>query len=342
MQIDETQPNQQKRLTQLRDAMRAANLVPISDSPTAYRPDSPLETACCWDWKTVGKILDETLTTVGAEFTERRVYSLVNPNSASPMDEATTGLISAGIQLLRAGEVARPHRHSMNALRFVMEGSGAQTLVDGKPCPMHPGDLVFTPGWCWHEHFANGTENTVWLDILDFAFHLAFRTNEFQPGPAPETTETLADNAYFAPGLLPVVEGEEVEKRKFRFPYMETIEALERTPERRDGVREVRYTNPMNGATVLDTLDCTMAALPAGHQTCAFRTTASMVCVVADGHGTSEINGKTIDWRRNDVFTVPARSWAKHRALTADTRLFQTSNRPIYSRLGLLSETFAQ
>ena len=87
---------------------------------------------------------------------ERRVLSLVNPGSKSVEDEATIQNLSAAIQILLPGELARPHRHSMNALRFVLEGSGALTVVDGKPCAMEFGDLILTSAWCWHEHVDRG------------------------------------------------------------------------------------------------------------------------------------------------------------------------------------------
>ena len=47
--------------------------------------------------------------------------------------QQTSKTLAANIQILLPGEKARPHRHTMNALRFVLEGSGAATIVDGKP-----------------------------------------------------------------------------------------------------------------------------------------------------------------------------------------------------------------
>ena len=64
----------------------------------------------------------------------------------------TSKTLAATIQVLLPGETRAPHRHTMNALRFVLEGSGAITMVDGKPCPMEEGDLILTPAWTWHEH----------------------------------------------------------------------------------------------------------------------------------------------------------------------------------------------
>ena len=54
------------------------------------------------------------------------------------------------------GEIARAHRHSGAALRFIIEGRGGYTVVNGERVPMFPGDLVLTPNWSWHDH-ANDT-----------------------------------------------------------------------------------------------------------------------------------------------------------------------------------------
>ena len=64
----------------------------------------------------------------------------------------------------------------MNSIRFVVEGSGATTVVDGKRCPMAVGDLILTPAWTWHDHVHQGSERIVWLDVLDGQLHRRNRT----------------------------------------------------------------------------------------------------------------------------------------------------------------------
>ena len=50
------------------------------------------------------------------------------------------------------GEVARAHRHTIAALRFIIESDGGYTNVNGEPIPMRLVDLVLTPNWAWHDH----------------------------------------------------------------------------------------------------------------------------------------------------------------------------------------------
>ena len=68
-------------------------------------------------------------------------------------DNATTHTLSMGIQMIKPGEIAWAHRHTLAAIRFVIKGDGKVfTVVDGEKCPMEPYDLILTPQWTWHDH----------------------------------------------------------------------------------------------------------------------------------------------------------------------------------------------
>src|ERR1051325_10930731 len=73
---------------------------------------------------------------------------------------ATTNTLIAAVQVLLPGEIARAHRHSPAAIRFIMSGNGAYTAVEGEKVVMREGDLVLTPSWLWHDH-GNETRETV-------------------------------------------------------------------------------------------------------------------------------------------------------------------------------------
>ena len=65
------------------------------------------------------------------------VISLSNPGLGG-LPFATPTLWGA-FQYLGAGESAPAHRHTPGAIRFVIEGEGAWTTVDGDACDMTPG-----------------------------------------------------------------------------------------------------------------------------------------------------------------------------------------------------------
>ena len=73
------------------------------------------------------------------------------------------------------GEVAPAHRHSQSALRFIIEGHGAYTAVEGERTMMEPGDFVITPSWTWHDHGNDTDQPMVWLDGLDMPIVRAVR-----------------------------------------------------------------------------------------------------------------------------------------------------------------------
>jgi gentisate 1,2-dioxygenase len=89
------------------------------------------------------------------------------------------------------------HRHSQSAIRFIVEGEGAYTAVDGERVAMLPGDFIVTPAWTWHDHGHPGAgDPVVWLDGLDIPlvrfFDAGFMENGAEevsdPGPSKAAT----------------------------------------------------------------------------------------------------------------------------------------------------------
>jgi gentisate 1,2-dioxygenase len=100
----------------------------------------------------------------------------------------------------------------------------------------------------------------------------------------------------------------------------------------------VHYTNPVTGGPVMPTLDCYAWRLARGFATARYRTTANAVCLVVAGEGVSTIGDTTVEWRKNDVFTVPQWHWTSHRAMSPHAHLFMFTDREVLRRVGLLRE----
>ena len=130
----------QKNLAPLWEVLRA--IVPKEPStpflPALWRSD---------DFKPMVFEGGELIT---AKEAERRVLVLENPGVKGK--SAITQSLYAGIQLVLPGEIAPPHRHTAGAIRFILEGEGAYTQVDGEKTIMSPGDFVLTPFWTIHDH----------------------------------------------------------------------------------------------------------------------------------------------------------------------------------------------
>ena len=79
-----------------------------------------------------------------------------------------TNTLFAGVQMILPGEVAPAHRHVSSAIRFVLDGEGAYTAVEGEKSYMSPGDFVITANWAPHDHGNTSDKPMLWLDVLDF------------------------------------------------------------------------------------------------------------------------------------------------------------------------------
>ena len=226
----------------------------------------------------------------------------------------------------------------MNAIRFVLEGDGAVTLVDGKACRMEYGDLILTPGWCWHEHEHLGSGPMIWLDVLDVPLHLWLGTAEFQPGPIPDMPATLPDEAFAVANVMPDITFAGTHSPVFRYPYADVSQALAAAPRARDGARRVRYVNPATGGPAMSIMDMHLMEIDP-EETRPFRSNSNAVACVVEGSGESRIGGETIRWRPRDIFTLPQGNWITHRAY-GTARLFVASDRDAFARLGILKDEY--
>ena len=328
-------------ISDVRKAWKEANLAPLWENAKAHRPAPPPDAGYLWSWDKIRPLITAAIEVASPEAVERRVLQLVPPIPECQDEQQTSRTLAANIQILLPGEKARPHRHTMNALRFVLEGSGASTIVDGKPCPMEEGDLILTPAWTWHEHVHQGKGPIIWLDALDVPFQQYMGTGAFQPGPVAEMPETVADAAFAVANVVPDTSyATTAYSPVFRYPYASTAAAVAAAPPARDGSRRVRYVNPLTGGPGMAMMDCFLVQLDAGATTLPFRTTANSVCCVVEGSGESQVGNETIRWRKRDIFTLPQGNRIVHQAHGGTARLFQVSDRDMYARLGLLKEEY--
>ena len=164
------------------------------------------------------------------EKAERRVLVLCNPGHGIDKLVATP-TIYVGLQLILPGEVAPNHRHTPTAVRFVIEGEGGYTTVNGEKCPMHKGDLILTPALNWHEHGHEGRGPVIWMDALDLPMIYAMEASYAIEGPSqPVRPEADASqNKYRRAGLLPYASLAQAQRPKdpqIRFPWADVRAAL--------------------------------------------------------------------------------------------------------------------
>jgi gentisate 1,2-dioxygenase len=296
-----------------------------------------------WRYDEVRPFLMEAGRLITAKEAERRVLILENPGL--PGQASITHSLYAGLQLILPGEVAPAHRHSQSALRFVIEGSGAYTAVDGERTTMQPGDFVITPSWTWHDHGNDSALPMVWLDGLDIPLVRFFDASFAEPGNAEKQSLIRPEGAQFARfghNLLPVNwQPRSKTSPVFNYPYERTREALETVARTGDPHpchgHKLRYVNPATGDFAMPTIGTFMQLLPADFATAPYRSTDGAVYVVVEGEGETMIGDETFRWKPRDVFVVPSWSWHRHRA--HDTAvLFSFSDRPVQEKLELWRE----
>lgn len=301
-----------------------------------------------WRYKDLREHVLRSVKLVTPEKAGRRVIYLNNPGRSDVA--AAVGWIYAGLQVMNPGEVASAHRHSASAIRFIMEGSGAYTVVDGHKMTLGANDFVLTPNGTWHEHGV-GAEGTpcIWQDGLDIPFVNAMEANfyEVHPDLGQKVAFEVDDmtKAWGNPGLKPM--GEQWTKGyspMFKYEWLPTYDALKRLATCRDGSPYdgvlMEYVDPNTNGPVMQTMGASMQMLRPGEHTKAHRHTGSGLYHVAKGSGHSIINGKRYDWQEHDIFCVSSWAWHEHAnaSATEDACLFCLSDLPVMRAMGLYRE----
>ena len=328
------------------DRIGTQNLAPLWTSMANLitpEPRSPCQPAA-WRFADIRAAMIEAGALITAKEAERRVLVLENPGLRG-QSKITTDLY-AGVQLVLPGEVAPAHRHSQSALRFVLEGHGAHTVVNGERTTMHEGDFIITPPMAWHDHGNDSDAPMFWLDGLDIPvvqFLDASFAEHMGQDAQPITRRPDDSAARYGANLLPVDHARRgTTSPMFNYPYARTREALEAMKAQAEwdachGLK-MRYANPETGGHAMATMGTFMQLLPKGFATRSYRSTDATIVVPFEGRGRTHIgDGFTVDWGPKDVFVVPSWHKVRHEALD-ESVLFSFSDRPIQEALGLFRE----
>jgi gentisate 1,2-dioxygenase len=300
----------------------ALGMKPLWERVMRLNPGTAAQ-AAIWRWSDTRPLLMRACELITASQAERRVLMLENPALAGTT--FITPSLFAGLQAILPGEIAPTHRHTPNALRFVIEGEGAYTTVDGKRIAMHPGDFVVTPGWTWHDHGNEGTGPVVWLDGLDTAFANLFGAHFRED--APEEARPVP-----RPVRIP---------RVLSYPYARTRDALEKLSKggkpHPSHAWSLRYMDPATGRDPFPTMAAFVQRLPQGFEGRNWRSTDGAVCCVVEGQGSVQIGAARLEFAPHDVFVVP--SWEIRRFSAAtDCVIFSYSDRAAQEALGFWRE----
>jgi gentisate 1,2-dioxygenase len=300
-----------------------------------------------WRFRDVKAMVMESAELISAKEAERRVLVLENP--ALRGQSRITQTLYAGLQLIMPGEIAPAHRHIASAIRFIIDGNGAYTSVEGERTYMSPGDFVLTANWTAHDHGNTSGRPMIWLDVLDLPTVNFFESMFAEHLDDESQAVQLADGdsaAFFASGVLP--DGAQMSALRagklspvVNYTYARTRPILERLykagkVDRRHGAR-VRYANPATGGWVMPTMGAQLALLPAGFAGERYRATDGTIFVCVEGEGATQIGDKEFAWSAGDVFVAPSWQYYSHSA-ERESVLFSISDRPAQEALGIWRE----
>lgn len=335
-----------------------------SKSNPAYRfTPTPVSAAVphSWSYDNTRERLMTLSTLLTPEEAERRNINFVNPALKDFMPAATLTTLRGGIQLLLPGEQAFSHRHTANAFRLVLEApeERAFTNVEGHRIPMHPGDLVLTPNWTWHDHHNEGDSHVIWYDGLDVLMAY-FLGGVFYQEMVDETGEqyqeirqdATAITSGFGPGLIHrrAVFADHIptsNNNLIYYPY-ETARAFlddlasQGAGEPHEGVL-AEYVNPATNGPTFASMSTSLRLVRGRSAVEARHRTENVVFITMEGSVTFELqDNQTFTTEPYDVTAIP--SWVPYRIDNASSEpavLFSQSDRPVFQALGFYREAAA-
>ena len=345
------QPDDTPELRELYRGFAEQNLLPLWTQLGDLVPIHPKSKAIphVWKWSNLLPLAQRSgdLVPVGRGG-ERRALGLSNPGLAPHAYISPT--LWAAIQYLGPHETAPEHRHSQNAFRFVVEGEGVWTVVNGDPVRMSRGDLLLTPGGNFHGHQNVSDKPMAWLDGLDIPFCQQIDVGFFEFGPDQltclDTPEfSRGERLWHHPGLRPLCGLKDtVSSPLGAYRWEHTNAALTQqllleeegySATIAPGHAAVRFVNPTNGSEAMPTIRLEFHRLRAGVESATRRDVGSTVFQVFEGRGSVIMSDVVHSLEKGDIFVVP--SWiAWSLQAEAQLDLFRFSDAPIIEKLGFM------
>jgi gentisate 1,2-dioxygenase len=322
------------------------NLAPLWEVLHDLIPNEP-STPCkpaLWKYRDARPYLMEAGKLITAKEAVRRVLVLENPGMRG--ESCITQSLYAGLQLILPGEIAPSHRHTQSALRFIVEGTGAYTAVDGERTNMAPGDFIITPSWTYHDHGNPGDQPVVWMDGLDVRIVQLFAAQFHEVYPEEVQAVTRSEGASVARygnNLMPLNAKAPFGKTSplFSYPYARSRESLAKLSKDQDPDAclgwKMQFMNPLTGGHAMPTIAAFIQLLPKGLRTEPYRSTDGTIYSVVEGRGRARIGGDSFEFEPRDTFVVP--SWTPLQLeAEAECVLFSFSDRPGQEAMGLWRE----
>ena len=326
-----------------RDELTRKNLVPLWPSLRAVLPPGiPARKTqpTYWSYAAIRPLLLKAGELTPIEKAERRVLVLANPGHGLEKMQASAAMY-LGMQLLLPGELAPPHRHTPNAVRMVVEGEGAWTLVNGEKCPMQRGDLILTPTGLWHEHGHDGEHPVIWLDVLDLPMVYYMEASYHVEGPSQAVKAGEGVKSYARGGLRPspVFARSNQTYPMLRYPWADARAALLEmaTDASCAEAVQITYVQPETGADAQNILGFYALMLRPGQTLKLPARSPAQVFHVIEGQVEAGIVDRTFTLSEADTCCAPGYEKVTLTNLSADHAafVFIADESPLHRKLGV-------
>jgi gentisate 1,2-dioxygenase len=326
-----------------RDELTANNLVPLWPSLRAVLPPhvpARKTQPTHWPYAKLRELLLKAGELTPIEKAERRVLVLANPGHGLEKMQASAAMY-LGMQLLLPGELAPAHRHTPNAIRMVVEGEGAWTLVNGEKCPMGRGDLILTPTGLWHEHGHDGTDPVIWLDVLDLPLVYYVEASYHEEVPSQTVVPGQGAKAYARGGVVPTQVFQRADKAypMLRYPWADAKAALLSLGEDQPELEavQVTYVNPETGKDPENILGFYALMLRPGQTLRLPARSPAQVLHQIEGSADVRIEASAFTLAEADTCAVPGYTACtlSNRSATEPAFIFVADESPLHRKLGV-------
>jgi gentisate 1,2-dioxygenase len=268
------------------------------------------------DWRRQRRAIarggDVTMTR--SDIRRARLGFLCGGDSAVPMR-----MIDARIIELAPGERTSTHRHSHDAVCFVVEGQGTTAIGTDRYAWMR-WDAVHTPAWSWHRHENTGKSRARLLAITDAPLveSLGLSRIDDAGDVPPEPDAPLRVRVTGGPGY----DGELAaaaaawEERRTARRHTSFGDLTLRTSPR--GTRTALLVDRSLGYRTTG-ISIAMFQIPPGGKQAKHRHAGEALLYIVEGQGYSVIDGVRYDWAAGDGPIVNQYVWHQHFNSSPDT-----------------------
>ncbi len=234
--------------------------------------------------------------------------------------DSPTRSLDALVHEIDPGVTTTIHRHSWDAILFMVEGAG-WTEVDGVRYQWKPWDAIHLPAWSWHRHGNDGnrparfmsyssepTLASLGMSVLEDAGHADYKT--LPPRP-PYTEGRPGDDPYARRLRRLATEQKKRRSGRIHTPYDE-IELLA-TPR---GTR-TKFLNDRSIGNEASGLTQVMIQFAPGKTQSLHRHPGEAWLYVVEGYGhsfmgTAPDKGQHYPWKKGDLIVVDHFLWHQH------------------------------